>query len=97
MFTGIVRGIATVARVHDTYGLRALYVRFPERAMEGVERGASVSVAGTCLTVVEAEDDTVRFDWSEIESTASHAGPNQAMAKLLVAARAEGANSRWPL
>ena len=41
--------------------------------------------------------DTVRFDWAEIERTASQDGPNQAMAKLLVAARAEGANSRWPL
>jgi len=41
--------------------------------------------------------DTVRFDWPEIERTASQDGPNQAMAKLLVAARAEGANSRWPL
>ncbi len=41
--------------------------------------------------------DTVRFDWAEIERTASQEGPNQAMAKLLVAARAEGANSRWPL
>ena len=41
--------------------------------------------------------DTVRFDWAEIERTASQHGPNQAMAKLLVAARAEGANSRWPL
>ena len=41
--------------------------------------------------------DAVRFDWSEIERTASQEGPNQAMAKLLVAARAEGANSRWPL
>ena len=41
--------------------------------------------------------DTVRFDWAEIERTASQAGPNQVMAKLLVAARAEGANSRWPL
>ncbi len=40
--------------------------------------------------------DTVRFDWAEIERAASHEGPNQAMAKLLVAARAEGANSRWP-
>ncbi len=40
--------------------------------------------------------DTVRFDWAEIERTASQDGPNQAMAKLLVAARAEGANSRWP-
>jgi len=41
--------------------------------------------------------DTVRFDWSEIEQTASKEGPNQGMAKLLIAARAEGANSRWPL
>lgn len=41
--------------------------------------------------------DTVRFDWPEIERTASQAGPNQGMAKLLIAARAEGANSRWPL
>ena len=41
--------------------------------------------------------DTVQFDWPEIERTAAEAGPNQGMAKLLVAARAEGANSRWPL
>ncbi len=40
--------------------------------------------------------DTVRFDWAEIERTASQDGSNQVMAKLLVAARAEGANSRWP-
>ena len=41
--------------------------------------------------------DAVQFDWAEIERTASQDGPNQVMAKLLVAARAEGANSRWPL
>ena len=41
--------------------------------------------------------DTVRFEWAAIEQTAAQDGPNQAMAKLLVAARAEGANSRWPL
>ena len=40
--------------------------------------------------------DTVQFDWPEIEQTAARPGPNQVMAKLLVAARAEGANSRWP-
>lgn len=40
--------------------------------------------------------DTAQFDWSEIERTASQQGPNQVMAKLLIAARAEGANSRWP-
>ncbi len=41
--------------------------------------------------------DTVRFDWLAIEQIAAAAGPNQGMAKLLIAARAEGANSRWPL
>ena len=41
--------------------------------------------------------DTVRFEWAAIEQTAARDGPNQTMAKLLVAARAEGANSRWPL
>ena len=41
--------------------------------------------------------DAVQFDWPAIEQTASHEGANQGMAKLLIAARAEGANSRWPL
>ncbi len=40
--------------------------------------------------------DHVTFDWLAIEQTAAEDGPNQAMAKLLLAARAEGANSRWP-
>lgn len=40
--------------------------------------------------------ETAHFDWPEIERTASQQGPNQVMAKLLIAARAEGANSRWP-
>jgi len=41
--------------------------------------------------------NAVQFDWPAIEQIASHEGANQGMAKLLVAARAEGANSRWPL
>ena len=40
--------------------------------------------------------DRVRFDWLVIERTAARGGPNQAIAKLLVAARAEDAQSRWP-
>ncbi|MGI4809344.1 MAG: hypothetical protein ACRYF2_14685 [Janthinobacterium lividum] len=39
---------------------------------------------------------TISFDWPAIEQTAAVAGPNQVMAKLLLAAQAEGANSRWP-
>jgi len=41
--------------------------------------------------------DRASFDWPAIERTAAREGPNQAMAKLLIAARAEGARSRWPL
>ena len=41
--------------------------------------------------------DTVQFDWPAIERVSAQDGPNQGMAKLLVAARAEGASSRWPL
>jgi len=41
--------------------------------------------------------DRVSFDWPAIERTAAQHGPNQAMAKLLIAARAEGAQARWPL
>ena len=41
--------------------------------------------------------DRVSFDWPAIEQTAAQHGSNQAMAKLLLAARAEGAQSRWPL
>lgn len=40
--------------------------------------------------------DTATFDWLAIEQVAAAEGPNQDMAKLLLAARAEGANSRWP-
>lgn len=40
--------------------------------------------------------DTMQFDWPAIERAAAQDGPNRGMAKLLVAARAEGAHSRWP-
>ena len=56
-----------------------------------------VASAGKSAAQWTRATDTVRFDWTEIERTASQVGPNQVMAKLLVAARAEGANSRWPL
>ena len=44
----------------------------------------------------DANTGTTTFDWPAIEQVAASDGPNQAMAKLLLAARAEGANSRWP-
>lgn len=52
--------------------------------------------SGASKPAVQWDGTTAHFDWTEIERTASQQGPNQVMAKLLIAARAEGANSRWP-
>jgi len=58
--------------------------------------GLDTSVPSKPAAHWDKATDTVRLDWPEIEQTAAQPGPNQAMAKLLVAARAEGADSRWP-
>lgn len=62
MFTGIVQGQALVRAVQDQQGLRSLILGFPPGATTGLVPGASVSVAGTCLTAVEILGDEVRFD-----------------------------------
>jgi riboflavin synthase len=60
MFTGIVAGRATVTDLRDTAGLRRLVVRLPE--VQGLTIGASVSIAGTCLTAVHIQGNDVSFD-----------------------------------
>ncbi len=62
MFTGIVAGRARVAAVQDAGGLRTLVLALPTGLGEGLQVGASVSVAGTCLTVVAGRGDEARFD-----------------------------------
>ncbi|MCZ2290750.1 MAG: riboflavin synthase subunit alpha [Burkholderiales bacterium] len=66
MFTGIVQGIATVARIVERPGLRSFRLHFSPGFDEGLEIGASVAVDGTCLTVTarpgagEAEFDVMQ-------------------------------------
>lgn len=62
MFTGIVQGTARVEAVEDRPGFRRLWLRFPAGATDGLVRGASVAVAGTCLTAVDLQGDRVGFD-----------------------------------
>jgi riboflavin synthase len=63
MFTGIVQGIATVARLEDRPGLRSFTLRFPGGFSGGLAVGASVAVDGVCLTVTTLEGaDAARFD-----------------------------------
>jgi riboflavin synthase len=51
MFTGIVQGVATVAQLQDSPGLRSFTLQFPPGFCEGLAVGASVAVDGVCLTV----------------------------------------------
>ena len=67
MFTGIVQGASTVLEASDADGLRRLVLELPPDRADGLALGASVSVAGVCLTVVWFEGRHVAFDC--IEST----------------------------
>ncbi len=63
MFTGIVQGIALVARSSDRAGLRSLRLDLPKGFADGLAVGASVAVDGTCLTVTSlAAVDVADFD-----------------------------------
>lgn len=62
MFTGIVQGRGTVVSVEDRDQFRRLRVRLPAGRAGGLETGASIAIAGTCLTVVDFDDHEVAFD-----------------------------------
>ncbi len=63
MFTGIVQAVATVAALTDRPGLRSFTLAFPSGFCDELAIGASVSVAGVCLTVTERMGDAAaNFD-----------------------------------
>jgi riboflavin synthase len=63
MFTGIVQGVARIARVSDRSGLRNLRLALPSGFATGLVVGASVAVDGVCLTVTALHgDDAAEFD-----------------------------------
>jgi len=63
MFTGIVQGVARIARVTDRSGLRSLRLALPSGFAAGLVVGASVAVDGVCLTVTALHgDDAAEFD-----------------------------------
>lgn len=67
-----------------------------DRADAEAEAQSGVSAIVGSAVHWDLPTDTATFDWLAIEQVAAAQGPNQGMAKLLLAARAEGANSRWP-
>ncbi len=65
MFTGIIQGNHPITRIQDAPGLRMFAVALPPELRVGLVQGASVSVAGVCLTAVRIEDDAVVFEAME--------------------------------
>jgi len=61
MFTGIVQHVGAVCRVREVGGGRRLGVDLGPLA-EGLSAGASVAVAGVCLTVASLEGSVADFD-----------------------------------
>ena len=62
MFTGIVAGLATVSKIKKQNQLWQLTLALPKKACGNFQTGASVSVNGTCLTIVDFTDQDVTFD-----------------------------------
>lgn len=62
MFTGIIQAKANVEHIERATGLNRIALRFPGDMLEGIQRGASVSVNGACLTVTDQDDSLAWFD-----------------------------------
>ena len=64
MFTGIVQSARPVAEVSHVEGMMHLTMDLGRELTVGLERGASVSISGACLTAVEfdVEAGWARFD-----------------------------------
>jgi riboflavin synthase len=60
MFTGIVEGRGTVLEVSTSGDVTRVVVDVPNA--EGLQRGASVSIDGACLTAVDIDGRRVGFD-----------------------------------
>ena len=62
MFTGIVQELGTVTYKEETKAGVRLIVHAAEPFLKDLEIGASISVNGVCLTVVEFTKETISFD-----------------------------------
>lgn len=62
MYTGIIQACATVVQLKKFPGLIRLGVQFPKILLLGLTKGASVSIDGVCLTVVDQQQNVVFFE-----------------------------------
>jgi riboflavin synthase len=63
MFTGLIQELGELARVAPHGAGKSLWIELPVLS-RSANLGDSIAINGTCLTVVEIEGPTVRFDLS---------------------------------
>jgi len=61
MFTGIVAGTGTISEISGSDVIR-IVIDFNSVSTDNLAKGASVSIDGTCLTVVEINSPKISFD-----------------------------------
>jgi riboflavin synthase len=64
LFTGLILGLGEVSAIDKKTGGAILVIKSAEVA-EGAVPGDSISINGTCLTVVEIKGETLAFDLSD--------------------------------
>ena len=69
MFSGIVSGIGSVKSIKHKNDIISIEVKAPKNFSKKLKKGASVSVDGVCLTAINIDSDTIKFD--VIEETLS--------------------------
>ena len=62
MFSGIVAGLGIVENIENQNQFKKIRIRLPEGTNENLSQGASISLDGVCLTVVEFSKYTASFD-----------------------------------
>lgn len=62
MYTGIVQAVAQISNIERHDGFTTFTIGMPERLMEDLKIGASVSVEGVCLSVTSIDGCSVTFD-----------------------------------
>lgn len=62
MYTGIVQAVAPVTQIIRHDGYTQFQIEFPERLLEGLQIGGSVSVEGVCLSATSITGRIVTFD-----------------------------------
>ncbi|MBA88414.1 MAG: riboflavin synthase [Euryarchaeota archaeon] len=61
MFTGIVAGVGKIAAI-EGQDVRRIVIDFLDVSIDGLQIGASVSIDGVCLTVVDITPPKISFD-----------------------------------